>query len=639
MDYRIKRSEKWSIEPEETLLDRESADRLEYAQMETPIGKKNFAVLLMLLAVVFGVFLGKVLWMQGANHAQYRSLAESNRTRNYPVLAARGIIYDRHMTPLVENIPSFDVVAVPADLPREKTERTRVIREAALLLAVSVDELAEEFGRMDLSNVNPVVIRENVAREQALLLETRFGELPGIELKKNAARQYPSSVSLAHVVGYVGRVSQTDLAENAVLSSLDVVGKAGVEASYDSWVRGQNGVIEREIDAVSKVKKERQVREEAAGANIRLTIDADFQKKVFEVLSQTLANTPEATGAAAVALDPSTGAVRALASVPSYDSNIFSDTEARAKQYAKLVEDPARPFFSRAVSGLYPPGSSIKPFMALAALEEGVVTPQTQVVSTGAVVIENPYRPDMPAIFRDWKEGGHGVVNLARAIAESVNTYFFAVGGGYGDIKGLGIDRIQKYLKAFGFGVSTELDVPEERSGFVPDRSWKEQTRNERWAIGDTYNVSIGQGDVLVTPLQLAQAYAAIANGGKLIKPYIVESVFDKDKTVLYAHAQDPGSSLPVGAAHIETVRKALRETVTNGTAWRIADAPVAVAGKTGTAQAGLGKAHAWFSSFAPYNNPELVLVILIENGGEGSVVAAPAAREIYNWYFSRNKR
>lgn len=636
MDYFVRRPEKkWTIEPEETLLDRESVEMREHARMETPLKKRDFAALLLVMVLAGSVFAGRVVFLQTIKSSAYRVRAEANKTRKYPLLARRGIIYDRYETPLVENVPSFDAVAIPADLPRDKAARARMAEALEYFLGMESGKLAVQFGRMHLAEINPVVVKENIARETALALEARLADFPGIELKKNAMRRYPDGALVSHVLGYVGRVSENDAAQNPDFSFLDSIGKSGIELFYDNKIRGTNGVFMREVDAASRIKKETQVRSDAAGSRVVLTIDAPLQKKVTEALTRAMAETPSATGAAAVALSPSTGEVLALVSIPSYDGNMFSDAESR-KNYARAEQDPAQPFFNRAASGLYPPGSSIKPFLALAALEENIVSPETKIMSTGAIVVRSPYNPHTSSVFRDWKEGGHGLVNVTRAIAESVNTYFFTIGGGYGGIDGLGIGRIKEYLLRFGFGAKADIDIPGESAGVVPDAQWKEKVLKEKWMLGDTYNTSIGQGNLLASPLQVARAYAFLANGGTLVRPFLLKSVTDNDKKIVFENKGEVEKVPGISEKNIQVIRRALRETVTNGTARRLADLPVAVAGKTGTAQFGAGKAHAWFASFAPFDNPRIVLVVLVEGGGEGSAVAVPATREIYSWYFSR---
>lgn len=633
MEYFVKRSEKWQIEPEETLLDRRSAEKLDYAQFETPIAARNFAVLFAFIMLVFFGFTARAAYLSIWDGATYTTMAQKNKTRSYPILAKRGIIYDRNLTPLVENVPSFDVVAVPADLPRVKAEREQLADALADALGAQREEMRVQFARINLARVDPVLISDNISREHALFLETNTHQFPGIEVKKNAIRLYPEKEYFAHVLGYSGRVSEDDMKKNSRLFAIDAIGKDGAELAYDEYLRGTNGSIEREIDAVSRVMKEKQAQSGVIGMNVVLTIDAGLQKKISDVLMRQLALTPGAKSAAAAAIDPQTGEILALVSLPSYDNNMFSTPSAR-KIYQQQLNDPAKPFFNRAIAGTYPPGSSIKPFIAYAALEEGVVTPRTQVMSTGSIVVPNPYNPDAPAVFRDWKAGGHGIVDVYTAIAESVNTYFYSIGGGYGDIEGLGIARIKQYLDAFGFGAKTNADIAGEIAGVVPDKAWKEKVLGAQWTLGDTYNVSIGQGNLLVTPLQLARAYAALANGGKLMQPLLVKEVRDNNKNVIFESRPLVVTTAADGEKNLSVVRNGMRQAVTDGSARRLADLPVAVAGKTGTAQAPRNTTHAWFSSFAPFDDPQIALVILFEEGGEGSAVAVPAAHEIYQWYF-----
>lgn len=637
MEYFVKKSERWQIDPEETLLDRRSAEKLDYAQFETPISAKNFVALFSLIMLVFAGFAARAVYLDVWDGATYFAMAQKNKTRSYPLLAKRGVVYDRNLVQLVANVPSFDIVAIPADLPRVKEAREAIADALADAFGTPREEVRAQFAHINLARVDPLLIQDNVSRENALFFETNTHQFPGIEVKKNAVRLYPEKEYFAHVLGYDGRVSEDDMQKNPELFAIDTIGKAGVELAYDEYLRGVNGAVAREIDSVSRVMKEKQIREDAIGMNVVLTIDAGLQKKISEVLARQLALTPSAQGAAAVAIDPATGEILALVSLPSYDNNIFSTPSAR-KEYQQLARDPANPFFNRAIAGMYPPGSSIKPFIAYAALEEGVVTPHTQVVSTGSVVIHNPYNPDASAVFHDWKAGGHGIVDIYKAIAESVNTYFYAIGGGYGDIKGLGAMRIKKYLDVFGFGAKTNIDIAGEAEGVVPDQQWKEKTIGAPWTLGDTYNFSIGQGNLLVTPLQLARGYAALANGGKLMQPLLVKKVVDKDKKVVFESHPLVVATSAQDTKNLAVIRDGMRQTVTAGSARRLADLPVAVAGKTGTAQAAHGGTHAWFSSFAPFENPRIALVILLEEGGEGSSVAVPVAHEIYQWYFSNRK-
>ena len=633
MDYFVKKSEKWSIEPEEILLDKHSAEKLDNSKFEMPIPDKNFLVLFAVITVVFLIFVGKAGYMQIAQNKKYAKMAGNNKTRNYPVFAQRGIFYDRNMAPLVENIPGFDLVVIPADLPKNKNDRAMLAVNLAKFVGIQELALEERFAKLSLADINPSIIKENIERETALSLETRLSDFPGVELKKRSVRHYPDSNYFAHTLGYTDRVSESDLKSRPELSSLDLIGKLGLEFYYDSYIRGNNGIIEREVDAVSSLKKERQVKDASLGLDLVLTVDKGLQQKVVDVLEEELKRNDTATGASAVAINPKTGEILALASLPAYDSNIFSTVSSR-EAYQNLIQDPRRPFFNRTISGQYSPGSSIKPFFAAAALEEKLISERTSVLSTGAITIANQYDPSIVYTFRDWKAGGHGDVNVVRAIADSVNTFFYTIGGGYGDLKGLGTAKMKSYLEKFGFGTPSGIDLPQEGKGIIPDPQWKEKTWGERWYLGDTYNISIGQGSLLVTPLQVAVGYSALANGGKLIKPILVKKAVGSDKAALFENPTKVIRDNFISEKNLEIVRKGLRETVLSGTAQRLQTLPVAVAGKTGTAQTGGEETHAWFSSFAPYEDPSIVLIILVEKGGQGSQSAVAAAEEIYRWYF-----
>jgi len=333
--------------------------------------------------------------------------------------------------------------------------------------------------------------------------------------------------------------------------------------------------------------------------------------------------------AAGVALNPNTGEIMALVSFPNINNNKFIQGFTK-EELEKIIQDSSKPFLNRAISGVYPPGSTIKPLIAAAVLKEGVVTPNQTINCTGSITVYNKYYPNIFRIYHDWKI--HGITNIIKAIAESCNVYFYTVGGGYGEIQGLGIEKINYYLEKFGLGKISGIDLPEERRGLVPDKNWKEKTKNEDWYIGDTYNVSIGQGDMMTTPLQMALATAAVANNGTLFKPQIVSKIGDKSisSQVLEKNIIDDEEIFRV-------VKKGMREAVISGSAKYLYDLPIKAAGKTGTAEASGNKSpHGWFTCFAPYEKPEIVLTILIENGGEGSSVAAPIAKEVLKWYFNQ---
>ena len=343
----------------------------------------------------------------------------------------------------------------------------------------------------------------------------------------------------------------------------------------------------------------------------------DFIKKITEVLKSQLQKINHRK-AAVVAQDPQTGEILALVSLPGFDNNIFNDPKEYAMQLNSVLQDKDQPLFNRVISGEYPSGSTIKPMMAIAALEEKIISRWTSILSLGGIKINVWYYPD-------WKAGGHGKTTVTKALSESVNTFFYYIGGGYKDFKGLGLEKITKYAKKFGFGKMLGVDLPGEAEGFLPSREWKKQVKNEDWYIGDTYHLSIGQGDLLVTPLQINNLTSIIANNGIFYKPKLVVGKAEIIK-------QDF-----INQENISIIKQGLRQAVTSGSARYLNDLPFTSAGKTGTAQVGGGKdPHAWFTVFAPYENPEIVLTILIENGGGGDKTAVPVAKEILKWYFGK---
>jgi len=302
------------------------------------------------------------------------------------------------------------------------------------------------------------------------------------------------------------------------------------------------------------------------------------------------------------------------------------------EEYNAFLNDENNPLFNRAISGEVPSGSTIKPVVAAAALQERVISENTSFLSIGGLHIGQWF-------FPDWKAGGHGVTNVRKALAESVNTFFFYIGGGYQDFVGLGVDRLVKYMRLFGLGEKSGLDLNGESAGFVPTSDWKEETKNEAWYIGDTYHISIGQGDILVTPLQVANFTAAVANGGILYRPYLVQSLLDENNQVVKQIEPQIIRRDFIDPYNLQVVREGMRQTVIAGSARSLSVLPVNSAGKTGTAQWSSKKQnHAWFTGFAPYENPEIVITVLVEEGREGSEVSVPIAKEILDWYFSQRE-
>lgn len=609
-------------------------ERQEYVSNALP--QQRLYQLILIFVVGGCLVLGRLIYVQLLRGDNYLALAEGNRIRIEYLAAARGLIYDRHHEALVKNVPNFVIAITPRDLPRDPAAKSSVIQTTAALLAVNSTALqAQVDDHAKKLYSQPQTLREFIPYEEALSLATRVQHLPGVAVTAQAARDYQTEPAFSHVLGYLGKVSAEDLssrqADTLLLS--DVIGKTGIEYSYDSKLRGVPGKRSLEINAVGTATEI--VAEEPAtvGVNVVLSLDADLQRSLYQALDD-LVTRRQLPGGAAVALDPSTGQILALVSYPGFDNNAFAHGIS-TEEYDALLADERKPLFNKAISGEYPSGSTFKLIIAAAALQEGVVTPETTVVSTGGIMIDR--------LFPDWKAGGHGNTDIYKALAESVNTYFYLAGGGSYDqatrtiTGGLGIDRIYSYAQLFGLSAPTGIDLPAEANGFVPTPAWKEQTKGEPWYIGDTYHVAIGQGDLLLTPIQLAVYTAAIANNGIVYQPSLVDYTTDQTGHIVQDFEPVILHQGFVDADYLAVVRAGMRQAVVSGSAQRMQALPVTSAGKTGTAQiAGTDRTHSWYTTFAPYDDPEIVLAVLVEEGGEGTEAALPIAQQVLTEYFSR---
>jgi penicillin-binding protein 2 len=618
-----------------------------------------------LLALV--VLIIRAFWLQIGRNDYYSLLSENNRLRAEVVEPKRGIIYSRNLEPLVRNKGNFVLYFKPIDLPKDELARDDMLRRLSLIMdgrATTTALIYSDAGKMSVTSDNttfyqmkealakvklgslesyqPLFIADNLDYDKAMLIALDLPNWPGIFLSNKIRREYLAGAasssspvlganSLAHVLGYTGKISSQELAElNGDYSPIDYIGKMGIEYSWEKELKGIPGKKNIEVDALGRQKKI--INEEAAvdGANLQLSLNLDLQQKAEEVAAAYLqkAGLHRAT---VIIMDPRSGEILTLVSLPGYDNNAFARGISQT-EYSQFLNDPDQPLFNRAVSGEFPSGSTIKPVFAAGALEEKIITSKTSFLSTGGLRIGEWF-------FPDWKAGGHGTVNVRSALAWSANTFFYYIGGGYGDFKGLGVEGLVKYARLFGLGEKTGVDLPGEKSGFVPTAAWKEETKNEPWYIGDTYHFAIGQGDVLVTPLQVANYNAAIANGGTLYAPHLVTKILGKNNQVVREIAPKIIRQNFISPENIAIVRAGMRDTVTFGSARSLNSLPVAVAGKTGTAQWSSKKGpHAWFIGFAPYDNPEIAITVLVEEGIEGSAIAVPIAKDILNWYYSGRK-
>ena len=612
------------IEPEEILLDRKLAMKL-----ETPLKNNGFLIIFTVSILILGLFWGRAFWLQIKNGDYYTSMSNKNSIRFYHSRPPRGIIYDINHQAITSNTPDFSLLIIPADLPARTDELNKWISQLAKIIKKDNSEIENFIKSLNKNSTEPALFKSNLDRETLMSLETNSAILPAIFINKETRRDYNGGGYFSHIIGYVGKVTGGDLKTDSYYGALDFIGKDGLEAQYEKELRGSPGKIAVSVNSENTILKTLIAKEAAPGNNLILSIDGDLQKFLTNALNDKIIQT-NSTGAAAVVLNVKSGEIIALVSLPSFDFN--------SQTYGEIIKDKNKPLFNRAIGGFYPAGSTIKPFVASAALAENIIDPNFKIDDTlGYIKIENQYDPNIVYTYRDWK--AHGFVDMRRAIAVSANVYFYVIGGGYKNIKGLGIDRIKKYLNIFGFGSNLGIDLPGESSGLIPDPSWKKSVKNEGWFTGDTYNVSIGQGDTIITPLQLASAIGAVANGGTLWKPKLVLKITDHRNNSIREFKPESIRANIVDESKLKVVREGLRKAVTEGSAYLLNDLPIKVAGKTGTAQITntFRKTNAWFTGFAPYDNPEIALAIIVEGAGEGSTAAVPVAKEVFYWYYNKN--
>lgn len=571
-------------------------------------------------------FTTRLFNLQIAQGLALRTSAEENRIRIKPIEATRGILYDRNGTPLVRNVPNLSLQAVPADLPKQEALHSEAVKLAGLLHE-EVTGVERDLNAKRARSYLSVMVRDHLDYQTAIRIQLAEPNLPGLHIEENATREYLGGEAFSHIIGYTGKISQQqyDAAPQRYLLN-DEVGKDGVERSAEEMLRGTDGGQQVEVDAHGRELRIVASESPIAGKNVTLSIDAGLQQQAYVLLQKTIQEN-NALGGAVAAIDPRNGAVLALVSAPSFDNNAFVRGMDSAT-YQALEEDPHEPLFNRAITGQFPSGSTIKPILAATALTLGVINEKTTVLSTGGITIGQWF-------FPDWKAGGHGVTDVRKALAWSVNTFFYTIGGGTPTFPGLGVNRLVDAFRAFGLGVKTGINLPGEASGLVPTPQWKQKVKDEHWYIGDTYHISIGQGDLLVTPLQMALATAAIANGGILYQPQLIAHTAANNQKAVITQPVITRQNLADPHA-MQVVREGMRQAVTDGSAVAAKNVVVPVAGKTGTAQFDTSKhTHAWFIAFAPYENPEIALAVVVEGGGEGHEAALPVARDLLQWFFT----
>src|SRR3989344_1290481 len=617
------------------IVEREIEENIGFERkLEIPLSRWLLWGVYAVFLVVMTVFFGRTFYMQVFASDELQIKAEQNAVRSSPLGSDRGVVYDRFGKQLVFNKPSFDFVCDQRDLPEERFERERVLRTAAAVLGIPFEDIK---AALEATKEARVLLAENLSHEHLIQLEARAPELPGCEVQKNTIREYAQNLTLAHLLGYTAKISSEELRQNPDYFVTDQIGKTGLEKTYEKELRGNPGRVLVEKDALGNVVQEKGEIASEPGNSLSLWLDFELQQKIEESLGATLDRIGAKKGVG-IALDPNTGGVLSLVSIPGFDNNLFARGITRA-EYQSITADPLNPLFNRAISGTYPTGSTIKPFVASAALEENVIAPNKEILTHGYIDVPNQYDPEI--VYRFLDNANHGAVDMKDAIAVSSNVYFYTIGGGFGDQQGLGPRRIKEYLLRFGWGAQTGVDLSGESNGLVPDPEWKQRVKGEGWWDGDTYNFSIGQGNLLATPLQVANSFVAVANGGTLYKPQMVKEVLDPAGESRQIAPQEIRNGI-IEEENLEVVRDGMRQAVKWGSSVLLNQLPVSSAAKTGTAQTGREDAegrdylYSWVTVFAPYENPEIVLTIMVEEAKEGSFAVLPVAKEVLEWYFTR---
>ncbi len=600
----------------------------EEAIIESPFRRQGLSVLWMLIITAIFLLLGRVLYLNLYKGNYYSEISKGNRIRSVTIKAPRGTIYDKYGNTLAGNTPSIDAIIIPADLPKEDYAKKEMTKKVSAILEINSDEIEKILFHQDMKSLSPVLLKENITRDQALILAEREKEFLGIKLEKTAIRSYEDGMIFSPIVGYDGKITEKELEKNPDYLMTDYIGKNGIEKSYEKDLRGIYGAIRLEVDSLGNEKRTLGVSNPISGSDLILNINGELQKKIFDSMNEILQKTGSKEGAA-VAIDPRNGGVLAMVNLPSYDNNLFAKGIS-SEEYKNLIDDPNLPLFNRCIAGEYPPGSTLKMAVAVAALSEKTITPETIIDGLGGALHIGSFR------FGDWKV--HGPSDVRLAIAQSNDIFFYTIGGGYGNIAGLGMSRMKKYENMFGFGSSTGIDISGESAGFIPDEEWKLNKVGERWYIGDSYHSAIGQGFITATPLQLANFTAVLANGGTLYAPRIVNRIKNNNGTEKIIDPKILNSNF-ISTDVMKIIREGMRMTITDGTAQSLKTLPVETAGKTGTAQFGTeGKTHSWFVAFAPYENPEIAIAVIVPGGGESSNGAVPIAKEALTWYFNQDK-
>ncbi len=607
------------------------------AQRESHEFNLRLAIMSGFVLVMFGLLLARFAYLQVIQHDHYHTLAEANRMSVVPVTPGRGVIYDRNGVQLAFNYTAHTLEITPGKTPGMDVNNT--IEQLSDIVEITprdrrrFKQLLEESKRFE-----SLPIRSRLADEEIARFAAHRYRFPGVEIKARLFRQYPQGELFSHVIGYIGRINKKDLENletDGVLANYrgtDYIGKVGLEQSYENVLHGTTGVEQVEIDSGGRAVRVLSRTPPVSGANLTLKLDAGLQALVDKAFGERRG--------ALVALDPRNGGVLAFVSKPGFDPNLFVEG-IDPQSWGELRDSPDRPMLNRALAGTYPPGSTFKPFMALAALTTGKRTPQQAISDPGYFQFGN-HR------FRDDAEFGHGAVDMYKSIVVSCDTYYYILANE------MGIDAISNFMTRLGFGSRSGIDLTGEAAGILPSQEWKMRRFKQKWFAGETISIGIGQGYNSYTPLQLASAIAAVANDGVMFRPHVVDYMEDVRSKVRTPVESKPHRTLDVDPQHLDVIKKALVGVNKEGTSASVfAGAEYVSAGKTGTSQVIAIKQgekyvesrvqerfrdHALFVAYAPAENPTIALAVIVENAGFGAKSAAPIARQVFDYYLLGKK-
>ena len=584
--------------------------------------------LMTVISIAFLVLIGRLFFLQIIQGERFTYLSENNRIRLKKIPGTRGMVFDRKGQLLIDSRPSFDLLFVPEDAEEPET----TLRRLAGFLGKDEEEwlsLLEE--KKERPPFEEMVLGRDIDWRTLVAVETHQLDLPGVTLRIRPRRSYLLNSMGAHLLGYMGEIGPKQLKAQREkgYGMGDEIGQFGLERRWEEFLRGRSGGQQVEVDALGRRVRVLHEVEDVPGQNVFLTLDRDLQETAYEAL--------KGKDGAIVALDVNSGAILAMVSTPAFDPNVFA-RGITGEEWRALGEDRMHPLNNRAIQGQYPPGSTFKIVLAIAALEEKVIDPDTQLQCQGSMAFGN-------RVFRDWKKQGHGAVDLHKGIVQSCDVYFYQLG------QRIGIDRIAKYARALGLGEKTGVALDDEKPGLIPDSEWKKKRFGQPWFPGETPSAAIGQGYITVTPLQMANLMATVANGGTLYRPWFVRRVESLEGTLIREYGPEKIRSLELKENTLKHVRSALAAVVNSGsgTGGRAKSTIVEIAGKTGTAQvvemrgayvkseqlSYFIRDHAWFVAYAPAENPVIAVAILVEHGGHGGSAAGPLAKKVIEKYFS----